>query len=86
MEVIIKDFAELKLVGDRVLCEAEQYIIEIPQTTRRLIEQIKDIKTVVDPFQLYGAYVVDNQTKDEDGYWVCVEVSDYKIYHQKWSH
>ena len=41
VEVIIKDLAELKLVGVRVLCEAEQYIIEIPQATRRLFEQIK---------------------------------------------
>ena len=78
VKIIIKDLAELKLVGYRVLCEAEQYIIEIPQATRRLFEQIKDITAVVDPFQLYGAFVVDNETKDEDGYWVCVEVSDYK--------
>jgi predicted transcriptional regulator YdeE len=74
----IKELDELKLVGYRVLCSGDQYIVEIPKASLRLSERISEIKQVVNPLQQFGAFVVENQTADEDGYWVCVEVKEYK--------
>ncbi|MEH7236854.1 GyrI-like domain-containing protein [Bacillus sp. JJ1562] len=74
----IKELGELKLVGFRVLCSGDQYVVEIPKASFRLSERITEIKQVVNPLQQYGAFVVENETDDKDGYWVCVKVKDYK--------
>ena len=74
----IKEIDELKLVGFRVLCAGDQYIVEIPKATARLHERIDDIKHAVSPIQWYGAFVVENETEDTDGYWVCVEVGEFE--------
>ena len=74
----IKELDELKLVGFRVLCSGDEYIVEIPKASQRLSERISDIKQVVSPLQQYGAFVVENETADKDGYWVCVEVREYE--------
>ena len=77
-ETKIVELDELKLVGFRVLCSGEKYIVEIPKASFRLRERISEIKQVVNPLQLFGAFVVENETVDKDGYWVCVEVKEYE--------
>ncbi|MCC3359395.1 GyrI-like domain-containing protein [Bacillus sp. REN16] len=74
----IKELDELKLVGFRVLCPGDQYIIEIPKASLQLSERIHEIKNVVNPLQQFGAFVVESDNDDEDGYWICVEVRDYE--------
>ncbi|MGE7946372.1 hypothetical protein [Lysinibacillus sp. NPDC093688] len=39
----IKEVGELKLVGFRVLCPDDQYIIEIPKTSLQLNKRISEI-------------------------------------------
>lgn len=78
LDKIIKELDELKLVGFRVLCSGDQYIVEIPKASFRLSERISEIKQLVNPLQQYGAFVVENETADKDGYWVCVEVKEYE--------
>ena len=74
----IKELDEIKLVGFRVLCPGDQYIIEIPKASLQLSERISEIKQVVNPLLQFGAFVVENETDEEDGYWICVEVKEYE--------
>ena len=74
----IRELDELKLVGFRVLCSGDQYLVEIPKASLMLTERISEIKQVVDPNIQIGAFVVENETPDEDGYWVSVEVKEYE--------
>lgn len=74
----IKELDEIKLVGFRVLCPCDQYIIEIPKASLQLSERISEIKQVVNPLRQFGAFVVENETDEEDGYWICVEVKEYE--------
>jgi len=74
----IKELGELMLVGFRVLCSGDQYLVEIPKASLRLSERISEIKKVVNPIEQFGAFIVENETADEDGYWVCVEVKEYE--------
>ncbi|WP_042224222.1 GyrI-like domain-containing protein [Oceanobacillus manasiensis] len=74
----IKEFGELKLVGFRVLCSGDQYINEIPKASLWLEGRINEIKHVVNPLLQFGAFVVENETDEEDGYWICVEVKEYE--------
>lgn len=53
-------------------------ILEIPRASKRLSERLSEIKQVVNPLQQFGAFVVESGTEEEDGYWVCVEVKEYK--------
>ncbi len=62
----------------RVLCAGDEYIVEIPKASFLLNERISEIKQVVNPSQQYGAFVVENETADNDGYWVCVEVKKFE--------
>lgn len=75
---VIKELDELKLVGFRVLCSSDQYLVEIPKASLRLSKRINEIKQLVNPNEQFGAFIVENETEDEDGYWVCVEVKAYK--------
>ncbi|QED49307.1 GyrI-like domain-containing protein [Cytobacillus dafuensis] len=75
--IMIKELPELKLVGFRVLCLGDQFINEIPKASKRLSERMSEIKQVVNPLRQLGAFVVDNKTDEEDGYWICVEVNEY---------
>ena len=43
-----------------------------------LTERISEIRQVVNPNIQIGAFVVENQSLDEDGYWVAVEVKEYE--------
>lgn len=72
------ELSELKLVGFRILCPGEQYVNEIPKATLQLSERISEISNVINPFQQIGAFVVENETDNEDGYWICVEVNEYE--------
>ncbi|WP_045521108.1 GyrI-like domain-containing protein [Neobacillus niacini] len=74
----IKELDEIRLVGFRVLCSDNQFLVEIPKASLRLSESISEIKQVVNPIEQFGAFVVENETADEDGYWVCVEVKEYE--------
>lgn len=74
----VKELGELKLVGFRVLCEGDQYINEIPKASEKLLNRMNEIKQVINPSLQVGAFVVDNSTEEEDGYWVCVEVKEYE--------
>lgn len=74
----IKELDELKLVGFRVLCSGDRYNVEIPKASIHLSERLSEIKNIVNPHYQMGAFVVDNETSDEDGYWVCVEVKEYE--------
>lgn len=74
----ITELDEIKLVGFRVLCPGDQYIVEIPKASLRLSESISEIKQITNPLHLYGAFVVKNDSADEDGYWVGVEVNEYE--------
>lgn len=74
----VKQLSELKLVGIRVLCPGEQYVIEIPKASKVLSERMDEIANVVNPSLQLGAFVVDHSSNEEDGYLVCVEVSEYE--------
>ncbi|MBP2242470.1 putative transcriptional regulator YdeE [Cytobacillus eiseniae] len=74
----IKKMDELMLVGFRVLCAGDQYLVEIPKASLKLSERVSEIKQVVNPNEQFGAFVVENETVGEDGYWVCVEVLAYE--------
>ncbi|CAM3722645.1 GyrI-like domain-containing protein [Mesobacillus thioparans] len=74
----IKQCSEIKLVGIRVLCPGDDYIKEIPKASKHLNERADEIKNVKNLSLQYGAFVVDNLADEEDGYWVCVEVSDFE--------
>lgn len=74
----VKSLGEIKLVGYRVLCDGEKYIEEIPKTAKLLRTKTKEIENVVNPGQQIGAFIVDAATPEEDGYWVCVQVSEFE--------
>ncbi|MEH7442954.1 GyrI-like domain-containing protein [Bacillus sp. JJ1122] len=74
----VKELDEIKLVGFRVLCPGDQYIVEIPKASLRLSERIGEIKQVTNPLQQYGAFTVKTECANEDGYWVGVEVNEYE--------
>lgn len=74
----LTQLSELKLVGFRVLCPGDQYIKEIPKASKQLSDRLGEIKNVVNPSLQYGAFVVETDSNENDGYWVCVEVTGFK--------
>lgn len=74
----VKRCSEMKLVGIRVLCTGDEYLLEIPKASKQLSERREEIKNKVNQSLQYGAFVVDNESDEEDGYWVCVEVSQFE--------
>lgn len=60
------------------MCEGAQYIEEIPKAARSLNEKIKEIKHVIDSGRHVGAFVVEESSLEEDGYWIGVQVRDYE--------
>ncbi|WP_173916716.1 GyrI-like domain-containing protein [Halobacillus sp. Marseille-Q1614] len=77
-EKFIKDLGEVKLVGFRVVCAGEKYIEEIPRAAKVLKERIEEINNILNPGQQIGAFVVEESSPEEDGYWIGVQVSEYK--------
>ncbi|MBB4822823.1 putative transcriptional regulator YdeE [Sporosarcina luteola] len=73
----VTEVGELKLAGYRILCEGDQYIVEIPKASLRLQEKLKDIPFAIHPMQQIGAFVVDS-VPENDGYWICVEVKEFR--------
>ncbi|MBS3680487.1 GyrI-like domain-containing protein [Ornithinibacillus massiliensis] len=69
---------ELKLVGYRVLCPGDQYSVEIPKAVRQLEQEKGKIKHLKNPSRQIGAFVVDSDTDEEDGYWACMEVETFE--------
>lgn len=78
MTMKITALDEMKLVGLRVVCPGDQYIYEIPKASYMLKNRLDEIKHKVVPAHMVGAYVVGDYTDEEDGYWACVEVSDFE--------
>lgn len=76
--ITIKELKEIKLVGFRVVCPGDEYIVEIPKASKQLDERIGEIKQVVNPVHQYGAFVVKSESDEEDGYWVGVKVNEYE--------
>ncbi len=74
----VVELNEKKLVGIRVLCPGDQYVTEIPNASFILKERLDEIKDTVSPARLIGAFIVEDNTDDEDGYWVCVEVNEIR--------
>jgi predicted transcriptional regulator YdeE len=74
----VKQFSGKKLVGFRLLCPGDQYIVEIPKASKVLSERMDEISNVENPNLQYGAFVVEHSSNEEDGYWVCVEVSEFE--------
>ncbi|WP_252183368.1 GyrI-like domain-containing protein [Rossellomorea vietnamensis] len=69
---------EIKLVGFRVLCPGDQYIKEIPKASLGLENRRSEISHITNSNRQIGAFRVEESTEDEDGYWVCMEVSAFK--------
>ncbi|WLR57478.1 GyrI-like domain-containing protein [Mesobacillus subterraneus] len=74
----VKQLSEMKLVGFRVLCPGDQYLVEISKASKSLSERTGEIANVVNSVVQYGAFVVEHSSNEEDGYWVCVEVSEFE--------
>ncbi|MGM1048095.1 MAG: GyrI-like domain-containing protein [Bacillota bacterium] len=74
----VVELNEKKLVGIRVVCPSDQYVIEIPRASYELKERLNEINDVVSPARLIGAFVVGDFSEEEDGYWVCVEVNEIR--------
>lgn len=73
----IKTLHEMKLVGFQVLCEGGMYLQEIPKAAQLLKERVDEVKYVLNMGQQIGAFVVEESTPDEDGYWIGVRVWKY---------
>ena len=73
----IEELSEIRLVGFRVLCEGGQYINEIPKAVSQLKERLDEIQHITDFSVYYGAFIIDDYSNEEDGYWIAVQVSEY---------
>ena len=74
LNVHIETLGQLHLVGIRVRCPGEEYMLEIPLAAKQLDERKEEIANVLNlPYQ-FGAFVVDASSEDEEGYWVCYQV------------
>jgi predicted transcriptional regulator YdeE len=73
----VRDVEEKKLVGFRVFCkDMSGYGQEIPNASMLLIQRINEIKHLVEPVKLIGAFKAAETSEEDDGYWVCYEVHD----------
>ncbi|MFC7319894.1 GyrI-like domain-containing protein [Halobacillus campisalis] len=66
----IKQLAEMTIVGFRVQCKGSHYIHEIPKASAELDRRKNEIGHLVSPLEQFGAFVVDEETAEEEGYWV----------------
>ncbi|MBP1949629.1 GyrI-like domain-containing protein [Virgibacillus litoralis] len=74
-----RKMSEKKLVGFRVVCEdMTGYGQEIPKASMSLARRKDEIKQLVDPVKLIGAFKASETSKEDDGYWVCYEVHDFE--------
>ncbi|WP_404431464.1 GyrI-like domain-containing protein [Sutcliffiella horikoshii] len=77
-EPVVKKLEELKLTGFRVLCAGEEYAAEIPKASKLLESRLSEIKNVKNRDIQFGAFIVDTNSEEEDGYWVAVEVEGFE--------
>ncbi|MFC5407633.1 GyrI-like domain-containing protein [Cohnella soli] len=64
----------MMLVGIRIVCPSDQYAIEIPKAAIQLKNRLNEITGIVNCDGFIGAFVVEELSEADDGYWVCVEV------------
>lgn len=67
----------LRLIGIRVLCPPDQYLAEIPRAINLFTERLTEIKGAVNPDRLVGAFKVVEDSPEEDGYWIGIEVKEF---------
>ncbi|MDQ0481826.1 GyrI-like domain-containing protein [Guptibacillus hwajinpoensis] len=73
------EVSEKKLVGFRVVCDdMKGYAEEIPKTSLLLNRRKDEIKNLIEPVRLYGAFKATETLEEDDGYWVCYEVYDFE--------
>ncbi|MFI8574419.1 GyrI-like domain-containing protein [Rossellomorea aquimaris] len=75
----VKNTGELKLIGFRVVCPGDQYIIEIPKAASKLKEKVHEIQHLVNDQVQLGAFIAEDTTGDLDGYWVGMEVEKIEV-------
>ncbi|MGD7045002.1 GyrI-like domain-containing protein [Jeotgalibacillus proteolyticus] len=68
---------EIKLVGFRVFCEGEKYPEEISKAAAVLKKRANEIRNKIAGQQQIGAFVVNEQSIEEDGYWIGIRVSEF---------
>jgi predicted transcriptional regulator YdeE len=71
----VDEMTELKLVGIRIQCAADEYVHEIPKGFEQMKERCSEIINAK-PHRLIGVYKPGDFSEEEDGYWVCAEVSE----------
>ncbi|SEH64233.1 Predicted transcriptional regulator YdeE, contains AraC-type DNA-binding domain [Halobacillus karajensis] len=75
----VREVEEKKLVGFRVVCEdMAGYGQEIPKASMALNLRKNEMKQIVDPVKLIGAFKAAKTSEEDDGYWVCYEVHDFE--------
>ncbi|MCC3647098.1 GyrI-like domain-containing protein [Cytobacillus oceanisediminis] len=67
----------LRLIGIRVLCPPDQYLAEIPRAINLFTERLTENKGAVNPDRLVGAFKVEEDSPEEDGYWIGIEVKEF---------
>ncbi|WP_102028799.1 GyrI-like domain-containing protein [Salirhabdus sp. Marseille-P4669] len=73
------EVGEKKLVGFRVVCEdMTGYGQEIPKASMTLNRRKGEIKQLVEPNKLIGAFKPMETSEEDEGYWVCYEVHDFE--------
>ncbi|WP_226659396.1 GyrI-like domain-containing protein [Guptibacillus hwajinpoensis] len=73
-DVHIETVEQLQLVGIRVRCPEEEYVLQIPIAANELVERQNEIANVLNHSYQFGAFVVDASSEEEEGYWVCQQV------------
>jgi len=75
----LRGIGEKKLVGFRVVCDdIKGYGEEIPKTSMLLDRRKSEIKQLVKPVNLIGAFKASETSEEDDGYWVCYEVHEFE--------
>ena len=75
----VKVITEKKLVGFRVVCkDIAGYGQDIPKASMLLDERKEEIKHLVQPEIMIGAFKASENSEEDDGYWVCYEVNHFE--------
>ncbi|WP_164669418.1 GyrI-like domain-containing protein [Virgibacillus doumboii] len=75
MQVVTK--GEMKLVGIRLVCSTlKEYQEKIPAVVETMHNRLDEIENKTNPDVFIGIHKVD-ATEEEDGYWKCVEVTEF---------
>ncbi|MFG6146773.1 GyrI-like domain-containing protein [Halobacillus sp. B23F22_1] len=73
----IKEIGAVKLIGFRVWCEdGGQYIHEIPKAAAELDKRRNEICHLLSPVCQIGAFKIQTNSIEEDGYWVGFPVRE----------